>query len=273
MKTLALLLAIVVGSGSQSTTSPKGGPLANIAVIGASVSAGFGIGASLLGGGVTMADVAQASIRVNHAAPRNLSSTLVYLNPTGYMDRTMASLVQNPPSSLIAVDYLFWAVHGIKSEAERKQQLDAALAGLERLNCPILIGDLPDVTAAASGPLAPISPAMVPSMALREAANTRIRDWAKARRNVTLVPLAELMKNVTSGAALRVRGNDWKPIDVQRMMQPDRLHPTAEGLVTIWIASVDEWLRNDSNVQASEFELSPTALLNSLSAKLQPAPK
>jgi hypothetical protein len=260
MKTLALLLAIALGSGSQSNSVPIAGPLSNVAVIGASLSAGFGIGASLLGGVVTIADVAQASIRADHAAPKNLSSTLVYLNPTGYVDRTMASLVQNPPSSLIALDYLFWSVHGSKSETERKQQLEAALAGLEKLNCPILVGDLPDVTAATTGALAPITPAMMPSPALRDASNARIREWAKAHKNVTVVPLAELLKSASSS-------------EVQRLIQADRLHPTAEGLVVIWIASVEEWLRSDPTLPASAFELSPTVLLNSVSAKLQRSPR
>ena len=256
MKTLALLLAIALGSGSQSSTVPKGGPLSNVTVIGASLSAGFGIGASLLGGVVTIADVAQASIRVDHAAPKNLSSTLVYLNPTGYMDRTMASLVQSPPSSLIALDYLFWAVHGSKSETERKQQLETALAGLEKLTCPILVGDLPDVTVATTGPLAPITPGMMPSPALRDASNARIREWAKAHKNVTVVPLAELLKSASGS-------------EVQRLIQADRLHPTAEGLVVIWIASVEEWLRNDPTLQVSAFELSPKVLLGSVLVKLQ----
>jgi hypothetical protein len=273
MKTLALLLAIALGPGIQSSTPPKDARLSSIAVIGASLSAGFGIGPSLLGGAVTMADVAHASIRVDHAVPRNLSSTFVYLNPAGYMDRTMATLVQNPPSSLIALDYLFWAVHGVKSEAERNQQLDAALAGLEKMTCPILVGDLPDVTAATTGFLAPITPAMLPSPALRNASNARIREWAKAHKNVTLVPLAELMKTVAGNSALRLRDNEWKDSEVQRMIQPDRLHPTAEGLVVIWIASVDEWLRNDPTLQPSSFELSSTVLLNSVSAKLRPPPK
>jgi hypothetical protein len=273
MKILALLLAIALGPGSQSTTAPKSEPLSSVAVIGASLSAGFGIGPSPIGGVVTIADVVHASVRVDHAAPRNLSSALVYLNPAGYMDRTMASLLQNPPSSLIALDYLFWAVHGTKSETERKQQLDAALAGLEKLNCPILVGDLPDVTVATIGPLAPITPGMMPSPALRDASNARIREWAKAHKNVTLVPLAGLMKNVGSGSVLSLRGNDWKETEVQRMMQADRLHPTAEGLVVIWIASVDEWLRNDPTLQVSAFELSPKVLLSSVSAKLQPSPK
>jgi hypothetical protein len=269
MKTLALLLAVALALHPGQTIAPKAAaPLARVAVIGASMSAGFGIGPSLLGGAVTIADIAHASIVEDHAAPRNLSSPLMFLDPAGYMERTSATLAQDPPSAVIALDYLFWSVHGSMSDDQRRQQLESALGGLEKVSCPILVGDLPDVTIATTGPLAQLTPDMMPSPALRDAANLRIREWARTRRNVTIIPLAQLMKNLLDGNAMQIRGNTWKETEVRTLMQADHLHPTAEGLVVIWIVAVDEWLRHDQALPENSFNLNAKILSDAVSSKL-----
>jgi hypothetical protein len=232
------------------------------------MSAGFGIGSPPLGGAVTIADLVHTSISVEHTAPRNLASTLMYLDPAGYMDRTIAMLTQDPPSAVVALDYLFWSIHGTKSDAERQRQLEGALSGLEKLSCPIVVGDVPDVTIATTVPSPAISRTMIPAAAFRDSANARIRTWAKAHKNVTVIPLASILTRLETGEAIRIRGNDWKESGTARLLQQDRLHPTIDGLVVLWLATVEEWLKNDSTLDEAFFELRPRTLIDAATARL-----
>jgi hypothetical protein len=268
---LLLILALCLLPG-RAVAQKSPAPLERIAVVGASMSAGFGTGPSPLAGGITIADIAQYSIVGEHAVPRNLASVLAYLGPASYMERAVESLSQDPPSAIVALDYLFWSVYGDKPDAARQKELEAALTGLEKFSCPILVGDLPDVTIAAAAPARAITPAMIPTAAARNAANTRLREWARERKNVTVIPLADLMKNVASGSPIQVRGNVWKESEARNLLQADLLHPTVEGLVVVWIAAVDEWLKSESGLAESAFELRPKTLLDAAMAKLK-APK
>jgi hypothetical protein len=264
----ALIFLLGLSLLPSQAVEKKTSPLDRVAVIGASMSAGFGTGSGPLAGGVSMADIAQYSIVVDHAVPRNLASTLAFLSSTGYVDRVIASLAQDPPSAIVALDYLFWSVYGDKADEARQKELEAALTGLEKFSCPILIGDLPDVSIATAGPSPAITPAMVPSTAARDGANTRVREWARTRKNVTVIPLAALMKNFSSGAPVEVRGTVWKDAQLRGLLQSDRLHPTVEGLIVVWLAAVDEWLKKEPALQESAFELRPKHLLDAALAKL-----
>jgi len=243
MKVLSLLIGLWLASPQGATTTPTTAPpVSRVAVIGASMSAGFGIGASFPDGAVNLADVVNASIVGTHETPRSLATSLVYLNWPAYAERTMATLAKDPPTALVAIDYLFWSVHGVKSDAEREKQLASALAGLEKLSVPILVGDLPDVTSATVVPSPAITRAMLPSPSLRDAANARIRDWAKQHANVTVIPLADLLKSLSESEA-------------GRLLQADRLHPTLDGLATIWIAAANAWLQSSNRPPAAAFDL------------------
>lgn len=269
MKTIAALLLGLWLAPSQATAPQAAPQLSRIAVVGASVSAGFGIGPSPVGGAVKLADIIGLSIASEHETPRNLATTLAYLNFPGYADRTLAELAKDPPSALIAIDYLFWSVHGTRSEADEVMQLEKALSGLASLSCPILLGDIPDVTSATVGPSPMITSAMMPSPAARDAANARIRAWAANRANVTMVPLADLIKKVNDGAEVQIRGNVWKAGDAgQRLIQGDHLHATLEGLAAIWIAAADSWLRADAKLPASALELRPATLVEAATQSL-----
>jgi hypothetical protein len=269
LKRIAVLLGVFGWSvlSPQAAVPQAASPLARVAIVGASVSAGFGIGGSPFGGAVNLADVVEASIRIEHDNPKNLASTLAFLDWTSYMERTSAALAKDRPSALIAIDYLFWSVHGTKSDADRMKQLDGALAGIAGLTCPILLGDLPDVTGATVGDSPMIGVEMMPSPAVRDAANARIAAWAKQHANVTVVPIAALMKKVNDGSEIQLRGNIWNGAEVSRLLQGDRLHVTVEGLIAIWIAAADSWLLNDPKLEAG-MELRAKPLLDAANLKM-----
>ena len=108
----------------------------------------------------------------------------------------------------------------------------------------------------------------MPSPAARDAANARIREWAKQHPNVILVPLAELIKKVNDGAEVQLHGNVWKAGEAGRLIQSDRLHATLEGLAAIWIAAADEWLRRDATLPAAAMELKAATLVSTATISL-----
>lgn len=247
-------------------------PLAHVAVIGASLSSGLGNG-GVRGDSISLADIMQVSIREKHDAPRDLAKGTVFVDWKSYAVGIDEALMDNPPSALIAVDYLFWSVHGLKGDAERKKLLELALAGLEKFSCPILLGDLPDVSDATKGNSPALHPAMVPSAALRELANSRIREWATHHANVTVVPLADLVSKVYQEKEIQIHGSVWRAGEVARLLQGDHLHPTAEGLVVIWIAVADAWMRADKKLSEESFELKAGPLLTAALKRLEKPPK
>src|SRR4030095_16007147 len=77
--------------------------------------------------------------------------------------------------------------------AARRARFEHGLALLDRLPCPIVVGDLPDVHGAAARM---ISPRQIPPVAILERWNAVRPAWAKARPRVRVFPLRELVADM-----------------------------------------------------------------------------
>ncbi|ATB41980.1 hypothetical protein CYFUS_007456 [Cystobacter fuscus] len=199
----------------SSSCARASATLSRVAVMGASVSAGFGWGRQE-GRGRTLADLLDDTVATEHAPVRNFASLWFFKNPRSAGQRQVDQVLTYAPTLTVAVDFLFWFVHGAQlDEAQRLARLEQGLALLEPLPGPILLGELPAMTTAVGKAL---EPGMLPSPETLARLNRRISEWARSRDNVVLLPLGTWLVRSPDGS-----------------LQADGLHPTREGAK--WIAA------------------------------------
>ncbi|HIF42279.1 MAG TPA: hypothetical protein EYQ74_14445 [Planctomycetes bacterium] len=240
------LQAACLQDGAKPTEAdpPGEGLFSRVVVIGASVSAGYGL-RSELNASVRLGDVLQCLIEGEGEECLDLGSNMLFRRPEALGAEQVTDALMHKPSLVMAVDFLFWFAYGRSNASTRKRvdRIDEALSLLDRFECPILVGDIPDMTMALKGkgpfgfPL--ITRSMIPSKQARAAINKRLLAWAKARKRVTIVPLSEFLESVQSGKTLKVRGNKWTQKDLAAMMQDDLLHTRPQGSLSLLTLALD----------------------------------
>ncbi|MDG2030933.1 MAG: SGNH/GDSL hydrolase family protein [Phycisphaerales bacterium] len=244
----ALLLACLICLTSRSTAddSNHDEPFRKIAVIGASASAGFGVveairvseGKTRLQG-VTLSDVLVESARQSDVVVLDLASGGFFTRPLEFGKSSVQRAVAWKPDLVVGVDFLFWYVYGGRNHADdpenekakRLEGLEQGLAVLELVKCPLVIGEIPDMSLAIGGML---SKRQVPSLEAMKAVNERIHDWADSHANVAVVPLFDLIESLRNKEAFTIGEHAWPaPTDDEPMMLPDNLHPNLRGLVAL----------------------------------------
>jgi hypothetical protein len=267
---LALLVAPHLRAPQAPTASAVESPLLRrIVVLGASLSHGYGLETS--GQKMTFADVVEASLRAPHEPVRSKASLLFFTSPIPTGKAQVAAAVAEKPTLVVGVDFLFWYGYGFfASDDDRLSMLGKGLTELETFDCPILVGDFPDVSEASRSPSGDrpglLAPEQVPSPSARRRLNDRLRAWATARKNVVVVPLADLVARRTSGEDLVIHGNRWPAATLASLVQHDRLHPTVEGTIAIWLGSLDALVAGRKDAAPSAFEWDAGAILRRLQA-------
>lgn len=206
--------------------------LERVVVIGASLSDGFQIEAKLH-------DVIEVMIQPEHEPIVNGADSFVFANPVEFSKKQIELARATDPTLLVALDFLFWFGYGtldpklgrLAFKDERLQLLERGLSFLDEFDCPIVVGDFPNMAAAVGGGM--LSPSQLPDPESLEALNARLRDWAAANANVVLIPLARVVEDVLEKEPFRVGRHRWPADCVDRMLLPDMLHPTIEGLAAI----------------------------------------
>ncbi len=278
---LVLLAACALAGASLALDTPPVGTtppptvvpaLDKIAVIGASMSAGFGMDGNtdqMAVSKLRLADVIDASLLAPHQPIEDKATAMFFISPNGTAKSTLKKMREWKPTTIVALDYLFWfgygekdmGVHGLQSaqkliEAKRVEDLDAALKELGTFTCTIVLGDLPDMTPATLvRPNPMIVPAMVPAPETLKTLNEHIAAFAKEHQNVVVVPLAAMTARLQADDEIQVRGNTWPKGSAKVLMQKDRLHPTVEGACAVWILAVDTLLNAQKDLPAVAFEL------------------
>lgn len=250
----ALPLAVADSPGPE-TSVPA---LKRIAVIGASVSDGFLL-PNEVHAMVTLADVARASVKLNTQMPFRKSSMLFFRDPVEYGTRYAKAAQAHDPSLLIAIDFLFWFGYGFTvDEEDRLQGLERGLALLEPFECPVLIGDFPDMRVAAQKGVgihgAPmISEWQVPQKETLEKLNARLLEWSGSRSNVHLVPMSSLLEKIRGDQSIEIRGNVWPEGSMTTLIDQDLLHTTLEGTISLTLLALDVLAREDAEVPDDAF--------------------
>lgn len=227
------LVSLLLGAGSCSPAQPAEVELPGdsfwkdarlfdrILVIGASASAGFGQNQDL--GVVTAAALGQKSSDV-----MNLASGGFFARPLRNGQRVMERAVEYDPTLVIAIDFPFWFAYGRRRDSQRSEFLAQGLELLNSLDCPIILGGIPDMTDAIGLML---TRSLVPAVEVQAELDSQVRTWANDRPLVRFYDIRTSEKKTRAGST-ELLGQPWPP-EGAPLLQPDRLHPTLVGLVGI----------------------------------------
>jgi len=250
-------LALAIPQAPATTRAEPNPILQRIVVLGASFSAGFGLQPDA-GSRIGLSDIVDATILVPHETVSATASLFFFASPDSIGEKLTAKVVAADPTLVVALDYLFWFGYGVQpSDEERLRHLDKGLLSLESISCPLLLGDIPDMRAASEpaspGGVPPLLTAdQVPSAQALASLNARIRSWAAERKEVVVVPVASWIDRLRSGEVIEIHGNRWGGAEGGKLIGPDRLHPTLEGAVALWVAGLERLV-------AARKDLSPPA--------------
>ncbi len=248
-------------STAAATTAAKP-PWGRIVVVGASASAGF-TESEPFGGPNTpqyrLSRYLDAALRVPHEPVRNLATTMFFLQPEAEGRKQIDQALRVGPTLVVGLDFLFWFCYGDgRTDAERLGRFEQGLKMLETLQCPLVIGDIPDASAAANRVL---TPEEMPSAEAMSAANRRLKEWAASRKQVSVLPLARFMRMVMADQPLTIRGYTLPEGKTRLLLQSDKLHPSASGCAFLALTVLDTFLSNRPILSAGEVRWDPEEVL------------
>ena len=203
-----------------------------LVVLGASISAGFGLQLEQ-GKAVTMADVFQTAFGACPGRALNLADVLLFLDPEGRGEKLVRRACSLKPTGVAAVDFLFWFGYGrTATESRRFLRLQKGLSLLDCFTCPILVGDLCDMSQAVGTMLAA---EQVPEPETLKELNQRIYRWAEERPNVTVLRLSRIVERLKQGEPLCAgpRKLYW-----EQVFQKDKLHTTLLGTSALCVLAL-----------------------------------
>lgn len=219
--------------------------LQRVVVIGASMSAGFGL-RSELEANVNLADVLDVGLKRAGIEFLGLGSTFFFQDPRGMGAKQIQAALAFEPDLVVALDFPFWYAHGWGLGCDKRAaEFERCLRELEKLQCTVLVGDLPNMKPAAKGPnayregKALISHAQIPEPDCLQRMNTRLAAWADERPGVHVFPLSRFTAEQRSTDTLELRGNSYDAERKAGLMQADLLHPTYRGTIAAMIAACD----------------------------------
>ncbi len=265
LQALALLIAASLALGwswSSNKTQTPDALLDRVVVMGASVSAGFGL-CKEIEVATPLARLVDSAIVHPKAPALHLGENLFFLSPEYTGKHLMDQAVASQPTLVIAVDFLFWyGMYWRLPDAEaRMQALELGLAQLERLSCPVVIGDFPDIRRALQGrhevtkrPVVFLS--MIPSETSRAAMNARVNEWAQARENVAVVPLSAFLNELASDEPLILPGGQVLQGSIAEILQVDLLHPKLAGCQALVLVVFEAISRKDWGLDLSRIRWS-----------------
>jgi hypothetical protein len=226
--------------------------------VGASASAGFTISEPF--GGTDTARhrlyrYVDAALVAAHEPVTNLASTLFFLQPETVGRNQIELALQIRPTLLVGADFLFWFCYGNgDTDQERLGRFEQGLKLLEAIRCPIVLGDIPDCSAAVNGML---SPEQIPSPTTIAAANRRLKEWARSRPRVAILSISGFMRTVLANQALSVHGFNLPAGETRILLQEDNLHPSPPGCAVLALALLDTFQATRPLASAGEVRWNP----------------
>jgi hypothetical protein len=225
------LVPVLTGQeGSKTSKAPQEAKkelLARVGVLGASVSAGYGTN-------ITLAEVLDVAIKSKHKVI-DASSTMVFMDPDHWGKTFLDRLEKEKVTVVIGLDFFFWYSYGILSAQERFTYLKKGFAFADKLKCPLIVGDIPDMHDAVGKML---RAEQVPSKEELRALNKQLREWAAERPMVHIVPLSAWIDALKKGKPLAVNG---KMVTFKKgeLLQEDNLHAKKAGIAVLAVKSLE----------------------------------
>ncbi len=224
-------------------------PVDRIVLIGASVTAGFGL-PNELNAKASLVEFIDSAITVPHQEIENFGSTMLFSDPIGLGEKQIGKALAEKPTMIVAADFPFWFGYGHWSNrGGREHGLERGLKLLERIECPLVVGDFPDMSAAlkgtsglmGGGPM--VSPSQIPSAEERAKLNARLREWVASRENVHLFEMTRFVENMHDEGPFELRGNTIDAKAKEGLLQPCLLHPTVKGTCAFTVLLLDALVR------------------------------
>ena len=240
----AMLWPFLVTAGGCASRGSADGVLARPVVIGASVSAGGTSIGGLSSAGkradageaadpavVHLGHAIDAAFLPTHGQAKVIADRGMALDPNGSLERQVAECIELRPSMVFAVDAVFWTAYSpARSSDERVTRLARALATLERVQAPMVVGLLPDMRNAVGVVL---GPSAVVTEVERVDLNARILSWAERHPRVTLLALDRLIDDLRAGEPIDLGRTQIEARDTAGLLGPDGLHLTDQGQVAL----------------------------------------
>ncbi|RYD21372.1 MAG: hypothetical protein EOP88_11620 [Verrucomicrobiaceae bacterium] len=231
-------LAIPCSRAEGSNPTP---PLfQRVAIIGASVSAGF-CSDEFLGGPRTpeyrLANYFSEALTCDHEPIVSRADKTFFTRAKESLEQQITETLEAKPSLVIGLDSLFWCCYGSRlSPAQRLELFEFGLKQLDRIEQPLVVGDLPDARHSIGKIL---SAEQVPSPEVLMKCNGRLKEWAAGKKNVALFPFATMMSAAVSRQPLELGGRTWDKDLAGTLLQRDLLHPSPLGLSAIAVGTLD----------------------------------
>jgi hypothetical protein len=215
---------------------PEAALFARAVVVGHDISGGTGLEKEL-GAPGTLADVVQASLLFQPKAA-------VECRPfaeTSVAGTQIKAAIDANATLVIALDYLIPYVYGAPAdEAVRGQRVAGALKALEPLQCPIVLGDVPDLRHVLALEKPIFVEAQLPSVEALKTLNETVTAWAQARKELAVIaPVSMVFAQVQKGEGFTIRKNTWPQAWLPDLLQADRVHTRLHGTIALWLAGLD----------------------------------
>lgn len=214
-------------------TEPK---LLHVRVIGASVSGGFEdgpmTGATEQGDSVTLQHVLKAWCG-DHARATTHATTqmlMMFMQPDELGAAQIAGVQKTKPDLVVGIDFPFWFAYGHVNGDECKARRELLVKGCElmtKIDVPLLIGDLPDMTGAAPRML---SSKQIPSKEVLAELNKQLAEFVKQHTNMRQVPLSQHVQVMKEKGAVLPLASGPLQTAPGALLQGDHLHATRLGM-------------------------------------------
>ena len=209
-------------------------------MVGASATAGF-TESEPLGGPTTpqyrLSRYVDAALLVPHEPAQNLAHAMFFIQPEAMGRDQIDEVLKARPTLVVGIDFLFWFCYGDgPTDKDRLRRFEKGLKLLEAVQCPLILGDIPDASGATNGMLLADQ---VPSVAAMSAANRRLKEWAATRHQVVVVSLSGFMSAVMANRALTIHGHTLREGTTRVLLQSDQLHPSLPGCAVLALVILD----------------------------------
>jgi len=180
----------------------------------------------------------EKAILAPHGKITNFGSSALFLAVDASAKNQINRASKKMPTLIIAPDFLFWFVYGkpsMRGEGLEKLPfadfLERGLQYLDQFRCPIALGDIPDCRQLLGGILDKKQYERTDSI---KKVNSRIKEWAAQKPNVTLIPIASFFETVSQNKKITLLGKTIKAGKTYKtLLQQDGLHPTERGSAAI----------------------------------------
>lgn len=244
-------------------------------MIGASATAGFTLTEPLGGSNTPLYGLTRyvdAALTVPHEPVLNLGNAFLFFQPQLFARLQLTQLLTNRPTLIIAVDFLFWFCYGEgRTDSERLERFEQGLRLLEKVECPLVVGDLPDASATVNVML---RPEQMPSLKAIAAANERLKAWAANRPQVVVLGLSNFMQNAMANRAIQIHDHVLPAGTTRKLLQDDKLHASPAGCAVLAFAVLNAVQTSRPGIHTAEFQRDPQEILRRVmdAWKTPPAP-